>query len=361
MRTKKYIGKTAHEAMLKLKMELGPDAIVLSTKNVRSKGFFGFFKKPLVEIIAAFEDKDIVQRNSTTNDIKFKEINEELAQIKNIMLNLSTNIAKEDDLPNSLDEIHRIMVNNGVNISISTNILKDIEKNINLDNKDIDALKRIVKFNLAEVLGEPVPISIPENNQKIIFFVGSTGVGKTTTLAKLAANFVMENKYKIGLITSDTYRIAAVEQLRVYSEILQLPLEVAFDETDILKSIEKFKDKDIILIDTAGRSHNDSKQLIELEKIINIVEDKEVYLLLDATIDQKVITKVLKNYSFLDDYKVIVTKVDEAGNFGNLINIKYLSNKDLSYYTFGQDVPDDIKLIDTEEVLEKIIEESTDD
>jgi len=361
MKIKKYIGQTAHEAMLKLKMELGPDAVILSTKTIRPKGLFGHFKKPLVEITAAFEDKDLIQRNPSNNyENKLKDINQELVELKNMMMNFANDKNANSELSSNLKVYHNIMVKNGINPDISSSILKSIEEQINLEGKDIKTIKNIIRFSLSENLGNPQPINI-NKKQNIIFFIGPTGVGKTTTLAKIAANFVLDNKYDIGLITSDTYRIAAVEQLKIYSEILQLPLEIVYNKDDMIKSLENFKDKDIILIDTAGRNHNDINQIEELKDIINTVEIKEIFLLINATVDNKVLNSVVDKYSFLEDYKLIVTKIDEAENYGNLLNIKHITNKELSYYTTGQNVPDDIQVVSVDDIVDKLIEENIND
>ncbi|OZV12920.1 hypothetical protein CIW83_06830 [Tissierella sp. P1] len=231
---------------------------------------------------------------------------------------------------------------------------------INLEEKDTDTIEKIVRFNLAECLGSPGPIIVNEE-QKVIFFIGPTGVGKTTTLAKIAANFVLKNKYDIGLITSDTYRIAAVEQLKIYSDILQLPLEIAYNKEEMIKGIDHFQNKDIILVDTAGRNHNDLGQVEELKEILNTVKKKEVFLLVSATTDYKVLESVIDKYNFLDEYKLIITKIDEAENYGNILNIKHIANKELSYFTTGQNVPDDIQIIDVENIVKKLIEENNND
>ena len=360
MKIKKYIGKTTHEAMLKLKMELGPDAVVLSTKTIRAKGLFSFFKKPLVEITAAFEEKDLLRSKSAVHPYakEFNNINKELAQLKNMIMNSSLNKMehRKEEIPPILEEFYKIMVENGVNSKIAIDVLKKMEKEVNLSGKDRNTIKKILKFSLVEVLGNPQPIEVDES-QKIVFFVGPTGVGKTTTLAKVAASFVLKDEYKIGLITSDTYRIAAVEQLKTYSDILQLPLEIAYDKTDMEKAIYNFKDKDIIFIDTAGRNHNDIEQIQELKHTIDTTKVKDIFLLINANIDWNVLNTLISKYNFLDNYRLIITKIDEAENYGNIFNIRYITNKELSYLTTGQNVPDDIQIIDVDHIADKLIEE----
>ena len=364
MKIKKYIGNTAHEAMIKMKKELGPDAVVLSTKTVRAKGVFRYLKKPIIEITAAYEEKNMLIGKTNINyDKKLNSISDELVELKKIIKEFPANKpfiyngSYDNTLPEILKPYYNRMVNNGISPKISLNLLKDINEQINLNEKDKNTIEKIIKYNLLEVLGNPKPITIDEG-QKVIFFVGATGVGKTTSLAKIAANLVMQQKYKIGLITADTYRIAAVDQLKIYSDILELPLQIAYNKEDMFKAYDLYKDKDIIFVDTAGRNHNDIEQVEELKSIVNTIDNKEIYLLLNATTDFKVLKTLLKRYEFLENFKIIITKIDEAENYGNILNVKYITNKELSYYTTGQNVPDDINIIDKEEIVKELIKES---
>lgn len=361
MKIKKFVGHTAYEAMLKMKDELGSDAVILSTKTVKEKGLFGIFKKPLVEITAAYDDNKAAKSLLLNSyDDKLMNLNYELKELKSLVLSLTKNKENSVDLSPKLKNFHNIMVSNGVNPDISMKILKGIEDELNLENKDYKTIKRIVKYTLIEKLGNPKIIEA-DVKPKVIFFVGSTGVGKTTTLAKIAANYVLENRYNIGLITLDTYRIAAVDQLKVYAEILKLPLEVAYNKVDLIKSVNKFSDKDIIFIDTAGRSHNNFEQIEELKEILNAVERKEVFLIIDATVDYNVLNSIINRYNFLDDYSIIVTKIDEAKNYGIFLNIKSITDKEFSYFTMGQNVPEDINIVNIQEIVEKLLEENIND
>lgn len=358
MKIRKYVGVTAHEAMLKLKRELGPDAVVLNTKTIRAKGILNYFKRPLVEITAAYEEKDVLGRKSIDKyDDKLNNINQELIELKKAMNGLPVETLKDNGVPIMLEKFQNRMMNNGMESEIVDDILNKISEQINLIDKDSDTIEEIIKYNLMEYLGNPQPITI-DGSQKIVFFIGPTGVGKTTTLAKIAASLVLEDNYKIGLITSDTYRVGAVDQLRIYSDILELPLEITYNKDDMYKAFDKFENKDIIFVDTAGRNHNNVEQIKELEDILNSTNTKEIYLLLSATIDKKVLQSLVKRYSFLEDFKLIITKIDEAEDYGNIFNIKYTTNRELSYYTTGQSVPDDIQIINKEFIAKKLIEEN---
>lgn len=361
MKIKKYIGSTAHEAMMKLKNELGPDAVILNTKSIRKKGLMGFFKKPLVEITVGYEEEDLLQNKLNLKyETKLNSISKELNELKNTILENSLAKSKDHNLPLPLHTYYQRMVKNGVDLSLANRLLKEIREQIRIEGKDADTIKNIVKFTLAEKIGKPQPITVG-NNKKNIFFVGPTGVGKTTTLAKVAANLVLENNFDIGLITADTYRVGAIEQLKIYSEILQLPLEIAYNSEDMEKAFDKFSEKDIVLIDTAGRSHNDLNQMEELKGIIDSVTMKEIYLLINANIDYRGLNDIIDKYNFLEDYKLIITKTDELSYYGNLLNIKHITNKEFSYFTTGQNVPDDIQIVNIDNIVDRLIEENIND
>ncbi len=361
MRIKKYIGNTSHEAMTELKNELGRDAVVLSTKSIRRKGIFKYLKKPLIEITAAYEEKDIFSRNNNRqNNDSLTHINNELIKIKESINNIPLHKEKYELTSSALREYNKILINNGVNPKVSYEVLKKIEEDIDLSNKDENTINEIVKYTLSEILGVPKPISFGKE-QKIYFFIGPTGVGKTTTLAKIASNLVLNERVDIGLITSDTYRIAAVEQLRIYSNILQLPLEIAYNKDETIKAINKFKNKDIILIDTSGRNHNDLKQIQELNSILDSSDNKESFLLISANLDFNLLENLINKYEFLEDFNLIITKIDESKNYGSFLNVKYLTQQKLSYYTVGQNVPDDIRLVNIEEMVDSLLEENNDE
>lgn len=356
MKIKKYVGSTNYEAMMKLKTELGGDAIILSTKELKPKGFMRFFKPSQVEITAAYEEKDVKK-----NQQSFQE-NYKLSQLSNEIRDLKDAITKMDKKNEKISNQHlsnfRLqMLKSGVDEKIADEIVYGINaelKNIVSENETF--IRNKIISALTEEIGEISPINISGKGNVVLFF-GSTGVGKTTTLAKLAAKLVLDEHYDIGIITSDTYRIAAVEQLRTYSDILKLPLIVAYDAEEVSRALETFKEKDIIFIDTAGRSYKDEEQADELEKIMKTLPYKESYLVLNASFSPKSLEAMLNRYHFLKDYKLLITKLDEAEGLGNIINLCRISGKPLSYFTDGQNVPDDIMLASSEVVLDYILEE----
>ncbi|MFA5523335.1 MAG: flagellar biosynthesis protein FlhF [Tissierellales bacterium] len=381
MKIKRYIGNSIQEAMIKAKNELGSDAVILHTRSIKQAGIFGFFKKNLVEVVAALEERKVeTAKYSNLSNISDQSIystknsrihernhtlnsNEDLeGEIKKIRTMVETVVnsieIKKNELPNSLSSFLELLVSNGVNEDVAFQVLDRINQQINISNKEIKQIQEIVLYSLKEYLGESSPITF-DGKQKVIFFVGQTGVGKTTTLAKIAANFSINKKYDVGLITADTYRIAAVEQLKVYSEIMSIPIKVVYEIKDIYKSLSNFRDKDIILVDTAGRNHKSDEQMHELKELIESVNNKEIHIVINASTDFRTIRGILDSYSFVKDLKIIFSKIDEANSLGNILNTKFYYDNRISYFTTGQNVPDDIEIPNMEQLCRSLIGEAT--
>ena len=206
-------------------------------------------------------------------------------------------------------------------------------------------------------LGQPKMISVEGNTPRFIFFIGPTGVGKTTTIAKIASKFKVNEKLKVAFLTADTYRIAAVEQLRTYANILGIPLKVVYSEEEMSLAKEEFANYDLIFVDTAGRSHRSKEQRDDLETLINVIpqEEREIYLVLSATTKYRDLIKITEAYSEIINYNLIFTKLDETGTIGNLFNIRMLTEAPLSYASFGQNVPDDISRVDAQNIAKQLL------
>ena len=400
MKVKRYVGETVQEAMQKVKSDLGRDAIILNTRKIRKKGLVGFFTKPLIEVVATV-DNDISssgradmrqerkppeqydkQENSDAANNFIKELNKNLEVQK---VGVSANNGRKQacydekeliqqdfvEIKNMLSKVYDAMKVDYENTKLSDKTKKylkaledyEVDKAIINEIKDkiidtldeekqqSDTIVRNTIYNLlSRYMKEPEPFSFSKG-KKVIIVIGPTGVGKTTTLAKLAANMVLTEKKKVGLITSDTYRIAAVEQLKTYSEIIGVPLSIIYTPGEISNAIENYCDKDLILVDTAGRSHKDKYQLMELKTLIKSSIDYEVYMVISATTKFSDCIEIIKNYSFLDDYKLLFTKLDETSAFGVILNVAYITKKPISYVTTGQSVPDDIEIADNSKII----------
>ena len=195
---------------------------------------------------------------------------------------------------------------------------------------------------LEEALQYSEGIQLNRHGVRIVALIGATGVGKTTTLAKIAARFVLERGVSAALITADTYRISAVEQLKTYSDIIGLPLEIVYTPGELSKAIRKYRNKDLILIDTAGRSQHNDFQMKELQEFLGVNSHIEKHLVMSATTKQKDAEEILEKFSVCEPSRLIFTKTDETSSIGIILNLLYEKKLALSYLTNGQSVPDDI-------------------
>jgi flagellar biosynthesis protein FlhF len=208
---------------------------------------------------------------------------------------------------------------------------------------DPEAVRRSLVAKMEAML--PVAGAIQpsaEGRPTVIALIGPTGVGKTTTIAKLAANLCLRENRKVGLITIDTYRIAAVEQLKTYAVIIDVPLEVVFSPSQLKEAVRRMGDRDVILIDTAGRSQRDGAKINELRAYFRSVQPDEVHLVLAGTCGANVLGETIQRFRQLGVNRVIFTKLDEAIGFGVILACIQKAEAKLSYVTTGQDVPDDI-------------------
>ena len=227
---------------------------------------------------------------------------------------------------------------------------------IQIDRVDVSKEKSIVYH--PEYKGVRLDVyAKDEKKPKVVFFVGNTGVGKTTTMAKLASLCTLDMKLKCAMFSIDTYRIAAIEQLKTYANILSAPMEVVYTPEEMAQSVEKFKNYDLILVDTAGRSHKSEEQKEDLKQIIDSVKEyeTEVFLVVSATVKYADLLSIANTYGELFDYNLIFTKLDETNGLGSILNLKLDTGKPLSYVTWGQNVPDDIGVLDPQIIAKKLL------
>lgn len=212
--------------------------------------------------------------------------------------------------------------------------------------------KMVLKF------GNPRTLTVRGKGPQIAFFIGPTGVGKTTTIAKIASKFKVEQNKKVAFLTADTYRISATEQLRTYANILDAPLTVIYAPEELVPAVEKLSDHDLIFVDTAGFSHKNETQREDTRKLLQMIGARYqtvVYLVLSATTKYRDLKDICDMYRSISDYSLIFTKLDETSAYGNLLNIKLYSDADISYTTNGQNVPDDISVFQSQEIVKKLL------
>ncbi|MFV0440909.1 MAG: flagellar biosynthesis protein FlhF [Lachnospirales bacterium] len=387
MRIKTYSGKTEAEAVENAKIELGENMTILHIRKISKNHFIPFFNKSKYEVTAAIDSnysnnlkqdtnkfnnvdvKEQVEKDKLIDEQKAKinELNEKIANSneligtlsRDIMLsNPDDNLKKDVKYKNEcLQQIHDRLKNQEVIEPLIDYLLLDL---VRLDNDEIDrkvALKHCYD-KMVELIGHPQAIK-PQSlkySKSPVLFMGPTGVGKTTTIAKLASKFMLEDSLVVGLITADTYRIAAIEQLRTYAEILSIDVEVVYNEEDMRNSHNKMLYcKDVVLIDTAGRSHKYSENVLELKSIIASVPNVKKYLVISLTTKVDDLIQIVETYSKDFDFGIIFTKFDETSTYGSILNVRYMTGKELSYINYGQTVPNDIKVLDADEVARAIL------
>lgn len=257
--------------------------------------------------------------------------------------------------------LYNQLLDNEVQEKYINQVLDDMDK-ILATSHSLDNLLSSVYQKMVLKLGRPKTITIEGRRPKIVFFIGPTGVGKTTTIAKLASKYKVEEGKKVGLITTDTYRMAAADQLRTYANILSAPMSMVYSAeelNDAIKSqIRNYDDLDLILVDTLGFSHNNAAQKEDLHNLLDSLDeayDKEVYLVLSATTKYRDLIDITDTYSEFTGYSIIFTKLDETACYGNIYNIKQRTGAQLSYITNGQNVPDDIDAIDIQKLVKQLL------
>lgn len=385
---KKFQAPTETEAMMMAKEEMGSAAVIMNIKTIKQRGLARLFKKDIVEVTAVLEERiptdklptktiDLIAKEQILPELevpKTNAIEEKLDNLQNILESKINNSEKDKDMDISEDDkkeeennvnlkfiqlVYRQLIENEVDEKYANQILGEIESSLKKES-NVDSILAGIYQKIILKLGQPKALEVDEKKGKVIFFVGPTGVGKTTTIAKLASYFKLEKKAKIALITSDTYRIAAVEQLRTYANILDVPLSVVYTLEEFNNSIKMFEGYDLILVDTAGRSHKNDEQCNEM---FHLIEDcviseqlvKEVYLVLSAATKYKDLLKINQVYSHIKKYSIIFTKLDETTCLGNILNMKLATGVPLSYVTSGQAVPDDISIIDAQKIARSLL------
>lgn len=256
----------------------------------------------------------------------------------------------------SLEDLLEIMMEQGIGHEEAATIARFTAPQMNeRQRRESDQCRQFLTATIANLVQTTGPLWSPGDAQKRISLVGATGVGKTTTIAKLAAEAITQSGARVALVTIDTYRIAAVEQLKVYGEIMGLPVEVVLSPEQLQEAFRRHRDKDLILIDTAGRSPRDQSQIDELNQFLGTGSKVENCLVLAAPTEERLQQKTLESFSQLPLSRLIFTKLDETDRCGVLINVPIRSNLPLAYLTNGQQVPEDLLRAEPQVVAELVM------
>ena len=466
MKIKRYEGVNEQTVIQQVKDELGPHAMIVSIKSVRAQGLLGVFRKPRIEVMAAYdadnredgggaaperraqgpavpnvEQAKNVQQNQAQNHAQSQAQNDAQKenqafaaglkdaykdriieeQAEKIKL-LESNVASTQEMlsrlsgklsvarhktwktekrykNNIIQAIFEVMIEQSVSEQVAAAVLEGLDVGPSPeDSIDIEDIIKMVYANIIKIIGESSSdyedhrardnalIEASESNMDmdaksnsnsrrrtrhsnnrnnhnkkkktpfVALFLGPTGVGKTTTIAKLSADFVLNQQVNLSLISADTYRIAAVEQLRTYAEILGVDLGVAYNPEDLIKQLEGMdQDKDVVFVDTAGRSHKHADHMQEMIQFLDVCKDYQKYLVLSLTTKFEDMLEIVDIYAQVTDFKLIFTKLDETKTVGSVLNLCYATGKSVSYITFGQNVPNDIRRLCPEEIARAIL------
>ncbi|WP_282941833.1 flagellar biosynthesis protein FlhF [Paenibacillus sp. RC67] len=431
MRVKRYVVDSMPDALQKIRTDLGKDAVILNTKEIRSGGFLGMFSKKKIEVIAATdsaaaaaaptitkgfsepvvplskqaapnasevityarptpkkvspisEDKTnlafpevpdvlvpeaapepkLISQTSAQNPIQTHAsqtrddmLLQEIKQMKQYMHQLSVQGNQALSVDPILERMQQRLLDQEIEPEIVERLMARAAEEAGVDGTPFT--EREVRRSLETQLQE---LFVPGTNKrldhdtKVAHFVGPTGVGKTTTIAKLAAEQVLKYHRKVGFITSDTYRIAAVEQLKTYGTILNVPLEVVFSPQDLPRAFEQMKDRDIIFMDTAGRNFRNEMYVSELNALLQSEGKNETFLVLSLTTKYKDMKAIAENFTKFKLDKVLFTKMDETDTYGSIINLVNDFQLQMSYVTHGQSVPEDITELNEQQIIDQIL------
>lgn len=346
MKIKKFQADTLPEAVAMMKAEFGEEAVILYTKVVKKGRFFGLFGKKCYEVLGAVDPNRQAAKNSSkktavnTNPPNTAADEEELVDI--------------EERASSVQELFQLLLRQDISQKLAVEILKPVLQQVpKREWTNLVLLKQHLRTAVsAKILVDPPWDLMGE--QKTVVFLGPTGVGKTTTIAKIAANYHLIAQKKVGLITLDTYRIAAVEQLKTYADIINVPLKVVYSGAELEEAVASYQDRDLILIDTAGRSHQNEKQMAELEAALAGIS-AEKYLVLSATTKGYDLMAIIDAYRPIEIDNLIITKLDETQSFGILVQAPSYAQVPIAFITNGQSVPDDIEVADIDQLTNMIL------
>ena len=418
---KKFQAKTEAEAIVLAKKELGDDITVIHSRNVKPKGFFSFFKKMQVEITVAKDEEDVKrdtdnikegvaaidaaraaaeERAAARESASEKKVREKPAapqEGRNIDLKADSKAdslaveARLDNIQSLLEQklsmqekerkaepqkikeekddaktkelmdftklLYNTLIDNEVDEKFANELIGEVEQNFG-SNVNVEHILSHIYQKVILKFGKPETIEQADKGAKAVFFIGPTGVGKTTTLAKLASRFKLTDNKRIALFTTDTYRISATDQLKTYANIMGVPFHVIYTPEELLEEYERYKEYDYILIDTAGHSPHNTEQKEDMEKFIHVLDgvaQTENYLVLSATTKYKDLLKICDVYREMTGYRLIFTKLDETECHGNLLNVRMHTMAPMSYVTNGQNVPDDIEVFNPQNAVKRLL------
>lgn len=414
---KKFLGRTEEEALAEAKKELGEAVVLMNVKKVKKGGVFGLMQKQMTEITVALEEENEKKAKASVSEDAMKEAVSAVARVaakaaeperfvvqpqmqqhtqaqdtglqKNRFADTMDYIERKENsaIQEKLDSLQSLlemklqpqeeeepaeeetemmvfmkllyntMIDNEVKEVYANQIIEEADK-VNKPNTPVDSVLSTIYQKMILKFGKPEGITPAKSNPKFIFFMGPTGVGKTTTIAKIASKFCLDEKKRIAMMTCDTYRIAAAEQLRTYANILEIPFKIIYMVDELKDAVVQFKDYDYIFVDTAGHSFQNEDQREAVKEFVHSVDglaESETYLVVSATTKYRDLERIADSYKEVADYKLIFTKLDETVTLGSLFNLRLHTGVPLSYVTCGQNVPDDIERFNPQKTVKNLL------
>jgi flagellar biosynthesis protein FlhF len=383
MELKTFRAATMHEALAMVRRELGSGAAVLHTREVRSRGWFGWFPGPRAIEVTASSDVNVPSRlpprarhgfGGVGTDAPARdaprppraeppalphEVQSQLSHLHAMVQKLcrqSQVATGRPDLPEELFRLFADLLDSDLSEEFARELVERVQaESGGVELSDLAAAKaRIARMIEAEIAASG-PIQVLPGRRRLAALVGPTGVGKTTTIAKLAAHYKLREKRRVGLITVDTYRIAAVEQLRTYADIIDLPMQVVSTPREMREAVGRMANLDLVLLDTAGRSPKDEVRIQELRAFLSEAEADEIHLVLSSMCGARALEQTAERFAAVGTTALLLTKLDETSGLGNILPVLRSSKLPLSYLTNGQNVPDDIEVADARRLARLIL------
>ncbi|HHT9124402.1 MAG TPA: flagellar biosynthesis protein FlhF [Candidatus Brocadiia bacterium] len=392
MKIKSFSAPTLQEALLKVRTEIGPSALILETRKYNGDGIKEPMGKEVIEVIAAApseisgtasispptsgEDKakgfalektanDAGKENHNESDRwdevlhnaepPLKKLHTDLLNIRNSLQRVAC--TRTDGWPDAIREFYVNLRTQDVDDTLSRTLLDNVMKaQREGEQENPDIIKQCLKAKIAEaLLAQKLPAK-DAKTQAVISFIGPTGVGKTTTIAKLAAKYSVNTEEDVALITVDTYRIGGADQLKTYGDIMGVPVKVVFTPQELRNAVSQFANASIILIDTAGRSQFDATRIRALKGILQAVPQVETHLVVSATTRYSDAIEIFNRFGIIPLHRLVFTKIDETKTYGMILNLAIRTALPPSYLTNGQEVPDDIEEAKPGRIAELIVD-----
>ena len=401
MRIKKFVAHSLKEATEEMKKELGPDAIVVSSRKIARGGPFNFLGRDAFEVTGAMDDtpppapntyrrrqgaggfeRQLEQSRAAAeedtaleglrriaeqfgdrqaDDVRAAtsgrrradasgmfELRSDMEDVKGTLKAIVEQLkyAHMPPMPDMLQKAYSRLIQHDVDEHLAADIIQEVYAR---SNQDQITNKTYLEKQLLAAIAGIIPTAEAEKGRrkrtKVIALVGPTGVGKTTTIAKLAAINKLLSGLDVGLISADTYRIGAIEQLRTFAGIADIQMDVVYKPSEMGTVLKKFRGKDLVFLDTVGRSQRSKKELYDLAKFVFAADPDETHLVLNASTNVKTCEEIIDQFKVVKPNRLIFSKLDEAATYGPMLSIIHRHSLPLSYVTTGQAVPDDIRQV----------------